>query len=45
MFGRHRKPEGRTPADLPPRYSWARDELVNLRLKNHDLSVENNSDG
>lgn len=33
--------DGRTPNDLPPRYSWARDELVDLRMRNHELMVEN----
>lgn len=33
--------DGRTPNDLPPRYWWARDELVDLRMRNHELMVEN----
>lgn len=39
MFGR--KSEGRAPIDLPRRYWWARDELVDLRMRNHELRVEN----
>lgn len=34
---------GHTPSDLPPKYWWARDELVDLRMRNHELMVENHT--
>lgn len=38
---REKRQVGRAPADLPPKYRWARDELVRLRLENSDLRSEN----
>lgn len=29
--------KGKAPTDLPRRYSWARDEIVRLRLENFAL--------